>query len=89
MAQKSKTFLQLLSKNVKKSMGPGKFEANGIKVQCVLCGCDTFSIGRAQLNTAFLSFLNLDFANRSAETLTCEHCGYIHWFGKGVKRIYT
>jgi hypothetical protein len=34
----------------------------------------------AQLNTAGLSFFNLDWANRSAATLTCAMCGRIEWF---------
>jgi hypothetical protein len=31
-------------------------------------------------NTAGLTFLNLDWANRSAATLTCTACGRIEWF---------
>lgn len=30
--------------------------------------------------TAGLSFLNLDWANRSAATLACTNCGLIEWF---------
>jgi hypothetical protein len=36
--------------------------------------------GRAQLNTAGLTFFNLDWANRSAATLTCTSCGRIEWY---------
>ena len=30
--------------------------------------------------TAGLTFFNLDWANRSAATLTCTSCGRIEWF---------
>lgn len=49
-------------------------------VTCGHCGHDRFVEGRAQLNTAGMSFLNLDWANRSAATLTCTNCGRIEWF---------
>ena len=49
-------------------------------VTCGHCASDRFVEGRAQLNTAGLSFLNLDWANRSAATLTCTSCGRIEWF---------
>lgn len=49
-------------------------------VTCGHCGRDRFVEGRAQLNTAGMSFLNLDWANRSAATLTCTACGKIEWF---------
>lgn len=81
-------FFKLLAKNIRESRGAGYFQANGIDVSCVHCDYDKFEHSQAQLNTALLSFLNLDFANRSANTLTCDRCGYIHWFNKGVQRIY-
>lgn len=49
-------------------------------VACAHCGRDRFVEGRAQLNSAGMTFLNLDWANRSAATLTCTHCGRIEWF---------
>jgi len=49
-------------------------------VTCAHCGHDRFVEGRAQLNTAGLTFLNLDWANRSAATLACTACGRIEWF---------
>jgi predicted nucleic-acid-binding Zn-ribbon protein len=49
-------------------------------VICTHCQRDRFVEGRAQLNTAGLSFMNLDWANRSAATLTCTGCGRIEWF---------
>lgn len=49
-------------------------------VRCGHCSHDRFVEGRAQLNTAGMSFLNLDWANRSAAILTCTSCGKIEWF---------
>jgi len=49
-------------------------------VSCGHCASDRFVEGRAQLNIAGLTFLNLDWANRSAATLTCTSCGRIEWF---------
>jgi ribosomal protein S27E len=56
------------------------FEVNGIRVTCSHCGATSFTRGEAQLNTAGLSFLGLDWANRSATVLICDSCGKIEWF---------
>ncbi|OIJ14344.1 hypothetical protein BKP37_08330 [Anaerobacillus alkalilacustris] len=83
----AKRFLKLFAKNIKVAMGPGHYHVNGINITCVHCQNDKFEHGKAQLNTAMLSFLNLDFANRSANILTCDRCGFVHWFNKGVNRV--
>jgi predicted nucleic-acid-binding Zn-ribbon protein len=83
----AKGFFTLFAKNIKKSMGPGQYQANGIQVTCVHCQYDRFESGQALLNTALATFFKLDFANRSAITLTCNRCGYIHWFNRKVNRI--
>ena len=70
-------------RNEKEIGGPGPYRANGIPITCVHCKYDKFAHGYAQLNTAFMTFLNLDFANRSANILTCDRCGYVHWFTEG------
>jgi hypothetical protein len=57
-----------------------RYVVGGKAVSCGHCTGDRFVEGRAQLNTAGLSFLNLDWANRSAATLTCTSCGRIEWF---------
>jgi predicted nucleic-acid-binding Zn-ribbon protein len=56
------------------------FKVAGKPVACSHCAHNRFVEGRAQLNTAALSFLNLDWANRSAATLVCTRCGHIEWF---------
>ncbi|RXT07131.1 zinc ribbon domain-containing protein [Ammoniphilus sp. CFH 90114] len=87
MSGSAKRFLRLFAKNLKEAGGAGSYQANGISITCVHCQYDKFEHGQAQLNTALLSFFNLDFANRSANILTCHQCGYVHWFNKGVKRV--
>jgi predicted nucleic-acid-binding Zn-ribbon protein len=56
------------------------FVIAGRQLLCSHCGNNTFQQGNAQLNTAGLTFLNLDWANRSAITFICENCGHIEWF---------
>ena len=56
------------------------YSVAGLPVMCAHCKQDRFVEGRAQLNTAGMSFMNLDWANRSAATLTCTACGRIEWF---------
>lgn len=87
MPNEAKRFFKLFAKNIKESTGPSYYQVNGIDVICVHCRYDKFEHGYAQLNTALLSFMNLDFANRSANILTCHRCGYIHWFNKNIKRM--
>jgi hypothetical protein len=57
-----------------------RFTVAGTPVRCAHCGHDRFIEGRALLNTAGLTFLNLDWANRTAATLACTNCGRIEWF---------
>lgn len=57
-----------------------EFEVNGAQVQCPHCGGVHFEQSKAQLNTAGLSFLDLDWANRSATVLICKECSHIEWF---------
>jgi predicted nucleic-acid-binding Zn-ribbon protein len=57
-----------------------RFSVAGKPVGCSHCGHDLFVEGRAQLNTAGMTFFNLDWANRSAATLACTRCGHIEWF---------
>jgi uncharacterized protein len=57
-----------------------RFSVAAKPVTCPHCGHDRFIEGRAQLNTAGMTFLKLDWANRSAATLACTTCGRIEWF---------
>lgn len=49
-------------------------------VECSHCGSKKFEKSTAQLNTAGLTFLGLDWANRNATILICARCGHIEWF---------
>ncbi|MFH0992223.1 MAG: hypothetical protein V1799_19660 [bacterium] len=65
---------------MKKAMGPGSYVLVGEKILCHHCGHDKFEEGSALLNTAGLTFLNLDWANKSATILVCKQCGRLEWF---------
>ncbi len=56
------------------------YEIAGRAVTCSHCGGQDFEKSDAQLNTAGLTFLDLDWANRSATVLTCKGCGHLEWF---------
>ena len=60
------------------------YKAAGKQVVCPHCGGCEFEKSSAQLNTAGLTFLDLDWANRSADILICRSCGHIEWFLNGV-----
>jgi predicted nucleic-acid-binding Zn-ribbon protein len=70
------------TKAVAGSMGSAQYKAEGKKILCPHCGSDEFAKGKAQLNTAGMSFLDLDWANKSATTLACTKCGRVEWFIK-------
>lgn len=55
-------------------------EIAGRALVCPHCGGNRFFSGEAQLNTAGMTFLGLDFANRSAATYECATCGRVEWF---------
>ena len=56
------------------------YEVAGRQVVCPHCGGEEFEKSEAQLNTAGLTLLDLDWANRSAVVLVCRNCGHIEWF---------
>ena len=59
-----------------------QYSVAGKPVLCPHCDGETFDSATALLNTAGMTFLNLDWANRSATTLACEKCGHVQWFLK-------
>ena len=59
----------------------------GKPVVCPHCEGQDFDLGSAQLNTAGMTLLNLDWANRSAHTLICVGCSRIEWFLEKPERI--
>jgi hypothetical protein len=68
--------------------GEGEFSVAGSPVQCPHCSGCRFKIGRAQLNTALATLLNLDWIDRSANVLICTTCSQIQWFGDQPERIF-
>ena len=64
----------------KDSFGPAEYAAAGKKMVCTHCGASEFIEGSAQLNTADMTFAQLDWADKSATTLACTNCGKIQWF---------
>jgi hypothetical protein len=59
---------------------PKSYEIQGHVLKCTLCGHDEFHRREAQLNTTAMTFLNLDWANASAQCFVCDKCGKIEWF---------
>jgi predicted nucleic-acid-binding Zn-ribbon protein len=57
-----------------------EFVVEGRRVRCTHCGGTSFVARQAQLNTAGLSFLDLDWANKSGTALVCVRCSLIQWF---------
>jgi len=62
-----------------------KKEAEPIRIKeqylnCQVCNHNRFFTRKAQLNTAGMSLMDLDWANKSANCYVCENCSYIHWF---------
>ena len=50
------------------------------RLSCKHCGGEVFSHRSGQINTAALTFLNLDWLNASADIYVCARCGFLHWF---------
>jgi len=53
---------------------------SGKELTSLICGGNRFYKREALLNTPGMTFLNLDWANASANCCVCSDCGYIHWF---------
>jgi len=74
-------------KALAEATGPGAYEVEGKPVRCSHCGDDTFAEGSVLLNTVGMTFIGLDWANRTASTLMCAQCGRIEWFGQKPTRL--
>ncbi len=60
--------------------GDYSYEIAGHTVTCSHCGGQEFVKTEGQLNTAAMSFLGLDWANREATVFECKTCGHLEWF---------
>ena len=79
--------LKRATKAAFEEMGPGAYAQQGQRIRCPQCGNDQFEEGSAQLNTAGMSFLNLDWADRSATILACTQCSRIEWYLEPPDRL--
>ncbi len=59
---------------------PENIRVKGKQLKCRICDNTKFYTREAQLNTATLSFLDLDWANKSATCYVCSECTHIEWF---------
>lgn len=57
-----------------------RYSIAGKAVTCSHCGNDTFEKADAQLNTPGMTFLGLDWANRTATALICDSCSHVELF---------
>jgi predicted nucleic-acid-binding Zn-ribbon protein len=73
-------------KRAASAFGPGEYAIAGKPIRCPHCGNRTFELGEAQLNTPTLTFLKLDWLDKSATVLVCTACGHLEWFGKRPER---
>jgi predicted nucleic-acid-binding Zn-ribbon protein len=63
------------------------YQIQGTTIVCPHCKNDQFDEGSALLNTAGMTFVHLDWANRSATVLVCKQCGYIQWFLQHPEKV--
>jgi len=54
----------------------------GNKLICTVCKNDKFWERETLMNTKGMTFFKLDWANKSAQNLVCDKCGFVHWFLK-------
>ena len=57
-----------------------KYKIKGKVLTCSHCNGSNFEKSAAQLNTSFLTFLDLDWLNKSSDIYICTDCGRIEWF---------
>jgi predicted nucleic-acid-binding Zn-ribbon protein len=59
---------------------PHSFQINGKTITCPHCSNVQFVQKQILLNTPGMTFFSLDWANKTAFTLTCTKCSQILWF---------
>jgi DNA-directed RNA polymerase subunit M/transcription elongation factor TFIIS len=53
---------------------------HGKVLECPVCGHDKFWKRQTLMNTPGMTFWGFDWANKQADNLICDKCGYIYWF---------
>ena len=71
-----------LLKEVKNKIheGSAKRIIRGKSLICPVCGGDEFRGRKTLMNTPGLTFVGMEWANKQADNLICDACGYIYWF---------
>ena len=59
---------------------PLEFDVGERQATCQFCGDQKFWIKKGQLNTAVMSFFDVEWLDPQATCLICDSCGYVHWF---------
>jgi predicted nucleic-acid-binding Zn-ribbon protein len=65
--------------------GMSEVRVAGRQLLCLVCAGAEFSYREIKLNTSGMSFMNLDWANKSATGVICGRCGYVHTFAQPVE----
>ena len=71
--------MSLFDKRVNK-FSTGSYSVFGKKIICPVCDNDLFENRDVLLNTPGMTFLGLDWANKTAIALICTKCGKIEWY---------
>jgi predicted nucleic-acid-binding Zn-ribbon protein len=58
------------------------YQVAGKQVHCAHCGQTEFESRKILLNTRGATLFNVDWLNKGATTLTCQHCSHIEWFAQ-------
>jgi predicted nucleic-acid-binding Zn-ribbon protein len=66
--------------STKEDTSPHSFQILGKTITCPQCSNVQFLQKSILLNTPGMTFFSLDWANRTATTLTCTKCSQIQWF---------
>jgi DNA-directed RNA polymerase subunit RPC12/RpoP len=64
----------------RESVIASSFTIHGVPLTCQHCRGTQFNHRNAQLNTAWMTFFDLDWMNAYAEVYACATCGHLHWF---------
>ena len=56
----------------------------GRMLRCLVCDHHQFLRREVSMNTAGMSFMGLDWANKKADGAVCRECGFVHAFMGGT-----
>ncbi len=73
--------------STKEDTAPHSFQNMGKVINCPHCNNNRFVQKLILLNTPGMTFFSLDWANKTAATLTCTQCSNIQWFLQPPEKI--